>query len=256
MKGRMQLPGHVQRIKAPLRLSLLFIALASTGVAAEPRLGGKTASEVFGDPRVGALISSALRHDELAIKAAIASGASVNAVGYEGMTPLAWVETASDVKAMMMLMDNGADPNFYAPLNPDGLGVEPPLWLAASRGAIEQVDALIRHGANVNTTFGNSTPLIIALRNGHRKCATVLVSNGADVNLRTSKLSALIAAGEHGDFKSAKWILELGFSDDLAFARKFLEQISPAIGFGQSAAKKQVLATIDQRIVSKATSPK
>jgi ankyrin repeat protein len=63
------------------------------------------------------------------------------------------------------------------------------LYLAAEKGYIDIINALITAGANVNVTApqsNNRTPLHIACKSGHVEVAEALLDAGADMELRTS----------------------------------------------------------------------
>jgi len=118
--GPSKIRRHLLVLSAGIGLATILV---SGHALAEPRLGEKTATEVFANPRVSQLIAAALRHDAAAVKLAVANGAPTNAGGDEGMTPLAWLEASSDPGGMALLPENGADPGFYAPLDSDGIGI-------------------------------------------------------------------------------------------------------------------------------------
>jgi len=87
------------------------------------------------------------------------------------------------------------------PVGPTGLllGVQPDsrLVLAASKGDVTQVEALLKAGANPNSRDRDgNTALLYAAVNGHRDIAELLIAHGADINAREifHNRSALILA--------------------------------------------------------------
>ncbi len=54
------------------------------------------------------------------------------------------------------------------------------LRLSAASGSVEQLEQLIRQGADVNALHGGSTALCEACRNGHPRCVELLLAAGAD----------------------------------------------------------------------------
>jgi ankyrin repeat protein len=90
------------------------------------------------------LILAAYQGDTVAVKQLIQQGARINAITYEGVTPLMY---------------------------------------AAQNGHTDMVALLLRYGANVGMKPDNGyTALISAIRNGHFETAEYLVRNGADIN--------------------------------------------------------------------------
>ena len=76
-----------------------------------------TAAQAFNDERIVRMLESVRRGDFAAANREVASGASVNAVGKDGISPLLWLmgEAPRDTKKIEYLLDKGADPNYREP---------------------------------------------------------------------------------------------------------------------------------------------
>lgn len=144
----------------------------------------------------------------------------------EGMTTLHYAITKGDIRAVQLLLDNGADINsldwMFSPLsravkcNQRDItkillekGADPnlfvksyphtsqkqytPIYYAALSGSAEVVQLLIEYDADININYGSperpSTPLHHAAKAGNYAAVVVLVNSGAsvDANLPTSK---------------------------------------------------------------------
>jgi len=82
------------------------------------------------------------RDDAMAIDAAIAAGADMNARGSGGQTPLMMASLQGKVKALKALLNQGADANIG---EADGYT---PMHGAAFQGRAEAAQVLIAHGIN------------------------------------------------------------------------------------------------------------
>ena len=235
---------------------LLLLALSSGPSLAEPRLGRKGASAVFGNEAVSQLITAALRHDSRAVERAVVGGANVNAIGESGITPLEWVELSGDEAAMTLLLEHGADPDLFKQLHDDEVGLQPPLWIAIDKGNTKALEVLLRHKANPNLEFGNLTPLMLSVQEDHLDCAEMLLHFGADINAKLGFSNVLTRSLTRMNFKDALWVLRHGFTRDLEYSKKWLTINEPGIGIGQHEAKAEALALIDERIRAQAATPR
>ncbi len=105
------------------------------------------------------------------------------------MPPMLKAAKQGNLEAVKQLLDQGEDPDVAAKN-----GVTP-LFAAAGNGDTAILEALIRHGANVNaavfstfvyegeTVAQGCTPLMAALAGNHSKTVDLLLKNGADVGL-------------------------------------------------------------------------
>ena len=90
---------------------------------------------------------------------------------------------------------------------------EPMICIAARRGALGAVKALLDAGADANTAAAHSlmTPLIRAAEGGHVDVVKLLLEKGADVNAQAAgRFTALIAAVDYADPELVRVLLEAG----------------------------------------------
>jgi len=233
---------------------ILLLALSSGLSLAEPTLGRKSASASFGSAAISQLIASALRHDSRGVERALIGGADINAIGASGITPLEWVELSGDEASMVMLLEHGANPDLFKPLESGEVGLQPPLWIAIDKSNTKALEVLLRHKANPNLEFGNLTPLMLAVQEDHLECAELLLKFGADINAKVGVSNALTRSMTRANFKAALWVLRHGFTRDLETSRKWLTTSDPW-GFGQHEAKAEALALIEERIKAQAVTP-
>jgi ankyrin repeat protein len=90
---------------------------------------------------------------------------------------------------------------------------EPVICIAALRGALGAVSALLEAGADPNTVAPHSlmTPLIRAAEGGHREVAQLLLAKGADVNAQAAgRFTALTAAVDYAEPGLVRLLREAG----------------------------------------------
>ena len=90
---------------------------------------------------------------------------------------------------------------------------EPVICIAAHRGALGAVRALLESGADPNTVAPHSlmTPLIRAAEGGHLELARLLLEKGADVNAQAAgRFTALTAAVDYADPALVRLLVEAG----------------------------------------------
>lgn len=155
--------------------------LMVTASCAETKVGGKNVQESFADQRVAALVAavSAGNFDEA--DKAHKSGADINAVGVDGLSPLLWVMgTTMNTSKIEFMLKKGADPNYrdnerqasamslaaggdrpdilklllQYKGDPNLLGPrgETMMMIAVSQLRDKNLDLLLMHGANINQT--------------------------------------------------------------------------------------------------------
>ena len=122
--------------------------------------------------------------------------ADVNLADLTGWTPLMWAAWVDNPALIDMLLTKGA---VLGAKDNDGLT---PLGIAAQNGKVNAAQALIGHGADVNTPLakGGYTPLMLASISGSPELATTLIGHGAKINARNpGGVTALMiaVAGNH-----------------------------------------------------------
>ena len=112
-----------------------------------------------------------------------------------GTTPLHWAIINRQHLMLEFLLEKGADPNVEKDRiwlrRFDIIGnITVPLGIAAHIGDTIAINALIKHGADVNKSQAviedQKTPLSIALYGRHHDAAKLLLRNGADINVDPS----------------------------------------------------------------------
>ena len=142
------------------------------------------------------LVEAVKQGDRSAIETLLGQpGLDVNAPEPDGTTALHWAAHRGDIDTVNRLIDAGADVHTA---NRYDIA---PIWLAAQDGHEVVVVALLRAGANPNTTRGNSgeSVVMITARAGHADVLRRLVARGADVNAKErirSQTALMWAAAE------------------------------------------------------------
>lgn len=129
------------------------------------------------------------------LKAAIESGAGVNAPQADGMTALLWSVFYDDTDLALQLIASGADVtagNRYAVT---------PLSVACLNGNAKIVEALLEAGADPNVELkGGESALMTASRTGCSGCVAALLEAGAVVDhLDRKKQTAIMWAAAEGN---------------------------------------------------------
>ena len=175
-----------------------------------------------------ALMTAARSGKADVIRVLLAHGAAVNATeALRGQTALMWAAIHGNADAIAALATAGADLNArsFTPVKPKGSAMPAPppapgrngaqagvkrstarderygaftaMAMAARRGQLEAVRALLDAGANVNDTavvHANEPPtpvMTIAIANGHYEVAAYLLERGANPNLAENGWTAL-----------------------------------------------------------------
>jgi len=129
-------------------------------------------------------------------------------------TLLDFAAEGNRVKVVQYLLDHGADVNVMTqgqinvPGNPAGMT---PLCRAAYFNAIETMDLLFKHGAEVNSPPGRASAIMFAAKNGNLKAVEMLVAHGADVNHEFGvHQTAISEATQGGHLDVAKYLANHG----------------------------------------------
>lgn len=128
------------------------------------------------------MVKAAMAGNAKEIRRLISSGVSANASTKDygdGVLPICWAALYRHDKAVLALIEGGADLN----QSDDIL----PLHSAAQAGDIEIIDILVAAGAKVDCKDKyQNTPLMIAALSGNAAACARLLSEGANTELRNS----------------------------------------------------------------------
>jgi cytochrome c len=126
-----------------------------------------------------AIHDAAKKDDFAAISAALDAGANINE--FDGIaTPLYYAVQGAQLGTAKLLIDRGADVNTVSILG------DAPLAPAVGKRNIELIRLLLDHGANPNSALGRQTVLHLAAEKGCLDCVKALVKAGANVTAQTS----------------------------------------------------------------------
>ncbi len=184
------------------------------------------------------LLQAATVGDAARVDAALAQGATPNADGPKGWTPLMLAARSGNVAAVSALLQRGADANARNSLGETALMVctasivQPLVNAGADVNAqsvgndaqgygptalmltsdVEKTRALLDSGANVNarSSFG-ATPLMYAVLRNEGERARMLIEAGADVGVaRIDRRTALMLAADQSDAFTIGLLLKAG----------------------------------------------
>ena len=220
---------------------LLLFFIPFLGFATDTTsVSGRTAIDIFHDPQVVALIDAVVDGNVAKAKGLMAAGANINASGDAGVTPLIWMIYAHNNRAIKMLLDLGANPNQAWEQG------EAPVYMAASGGNIQLLKLLLDHGADPTSPAHGKSAMTIAMVRLHLDCAELLLQRGADINYHHGFQSAIDGPLIVGRFEWVIWLLDHGYTYDLASARRGVSNRVPTAEEAPWQAK--ALARLDQRI--------
>lgn len=184
----------VNVVSAPTKRSALYVAAKCGYVDAARRLLLAGADPNFKDPTdKGTVLHEAVDggHEQL-VRDLLAAGAYANArrcPWQEGYTPLHLAASRGNLGILSALIAFGADK--------DALDIRSalPIHHAISQDRVEATDRLLAAGAD-QTAGGSLKPLLLAAARGNTEMLKVFFKHGADVNFRHSSvgLTALHAA--------------------------------------------------------------
>lgn len=214
------------KINRWFRLCALASCVIATAGCLASRVGNMTAHEVFADERVAKMVDAAVDGDLVAIDRYIKAGANVNAIGKDGISPLLFVLISHAFKGAEHLLKAGANPNYKEPKdnysamllaaggnlpevlelllkyggdpNLRGYANEPMLFIAVGQFRKENIDILLRHGADINVHMGgkfsnaDDTAADVAMALGRFDLAADLIDRGLNYNIQRMAATAEI----------------------------------------------------------------
>lgn len=193
--------------------ALLAGWLAMTNGHAATLVGGKSASDVFDDVRVAAVVAAVSSGDFAAAEQQLKAGADINAVGADGLTPLLWVMgTTLNVRRIEFLLNAGANPDYRDPRSEIS-----PMYLAAGGNRPDILELLLKHKGDPNLTGKRGqTLLMVAVMQFRDKNVDLLMRYGADIS-RTNERGDSVAdtAAGMGRFDLVVFFLERGLVYDV-----------------------------------------
>lgn len=128
-------------------------------------------------------------------------------LSFKNRTPLYIAVEEDSPRVTKLLLSIGCDPNLYD----QGERV---LTVAASKGHIDVVEALLDHGAEINFC-AHKTALTAASEEGHYTVVRELLDRGADPNIRCEHSgTALFYSAEIGNYRISEALLEAGAEVD------------------------------------------
>lgn len=195
--------------------------LMVTVSCAETKVGGKNVQEVFADQRVTALVAavSAGNFDES--DKTLKSGADINAVGADGLSPLLWVMgTTLDTNKIEYLLKKGADPNYR-----DNERQASAMSLAAGGDRLDILELLLQYKGDSNLLGPRGeTMMMIAVSQLRDKNLNLLLKHGANIN-QTDLHHETVAnkAAGYGRYDLVAKFLDAGLKQDLQDLAKDVE---------------------------------
>lgn len=147
------------------------------------------------------------------VKMLLEAGADVHIADRNGKTPMMHALENEESQALIDLLTD-----FGANMNDGSMPDDSAFTAAVLEGNRENVEKLIKAGADVNEGTGDSkiTPLMVTVQNGNMEMMQLLMENGADPNLQTAEgITALIHAASSGEANVVKSLLDAGANPNL-----------------------------------------
>lgn len=184
----------------------LFKAVAEGNIVKVKGLLEKGADANSGDNTGTVLMLAALKGYREIAKLLIEKGASVNATGKDGLTPLMRACASKHVDTVSVLLEAGANVNAKAK------GGTTSLMFAAWYGPKETVEKLLAKGADINAkTDTSNTALDFALEQRQFGIAKTLIAAGVDVNSKGNRgRTCLMGEAYRGNADMVKLLLRAG----------------------------------------------
>ena len=189
--------------------------------------------------------------------AKIKAGANVNYVGTDGITPLLWVipmnHHAHDFSGVRRLLEAGADPNYEDPRTQASA-----VYLAAGGDIPSLLELVLKFRGNPNLVGPrNETPLMTAVMQFREENIDLLLKYGADVNAHDKfGASAPNTASDLGRFDIVARFLDKGFSYNLEKLAKAVQSRPVPPNSDAQGWKDKVLKMLEQRGVNIPPPPK
>ena len=205
-----------------MRSSLLFgrlargvalVLLAQTSLGAEHPAERADVSVIFADPTIRDLSRAACEGNAPAVRSAVQAGADPNAVGRDGITPLAWAVRCESVAGVKALLAAGANPDQVI-----GDRFTSVVYLAASGDDPGPLEVLLGAGASAESYSLKSDrtamtqALLHGITSGDWRAWNLLLPK-VDINRPYDKFGETIAlrAAYFNQFELVVQLLERGY---------------------------------------------
>lgn len=206
-----------------LGAGVLVLAASCGGVAGLTGMG--ESAEAYFDSDCEVELAKGIERGDLdAMRRAISDGASVNARGREGMTPIFWALIHQEPEALELLLQENADPNTVTRWVAHGEDRTEDRTARAMELALMLPDTvclslLLRYGGDPNAPAGEiaDTLLHLAIERAAFDSVRLLVEAGADVNRKgTAEITPVLEAVLGKRFEMAQYLVRNGADPAIA----------------------------------------
>jgi uncharacterized protein len=195
--------------------------LMMSSCIAETRFGGKTVQEAFSDERVAAIITATSNGDFAEADRWRKSGADVNAIGGDGVSPLIWImSTTLGTSKIEYLLKAGADPNYR-----DERRKGSAMYFAAGGNRPDILELMLKYKGNPNLIGPRDrTMLMVAASQFRDANIDLLLKYGADIN-QIDHLDETVAdkCVSYGRYDLVARFLDLGLKQNFQELAKGVE---------------------------------
>jgi uncharacterized protein len=173
-------------------------------------LTGKPVEYFYKDEQLIELCNAISENDESKVDKLLSKGIDINAMGNEGMTPLAWALCMNDKSIFEMVLKKGGNPNIRLSKK-TGDSV---MTLVVSAKNLENLKLALKYGGNPNYQDIDYRTLLfyaISLDKDSLKRVKILVNAGADINHQTmSEITPMIKASLINQYHIVCYLLNTG----------------------------------------------
>lgn len=216
--------------KKLLWAALMFWTVLPMTGAAETKIGGMTINQAFPDARVAKLIEAATQGKYAEADKQMKAGTDVNTIGTEGISPLLWTifvwhEQTRDLKSVEYLLNAGANPNYR-----DAKDKNSAMYFAAGTDSPALLELLLKHKGDPNLLGPFNEPLLhVAVGQRRKENIELLLKYGANVNILRDGETSASKAASLGRFDLIALLIERGLNYNLQDLAKDVEiaQVPP-----------------------------
>jgi ankyrin repeat protein len=225
----------------------VLIMVTQQGACMDHLMHGKSAAEVFSDPRLARLARASCDGATDQVAAAVAEGANPNGTGTQGETPLVWAVDCQNAVGAEALLRAGANPNYL------WSGHVTPTFMAATRKNSAVLEVLLRHGGDPNTQSGDGDSalmgaLSLGINEDYWDNYNLLLRRGADINRPDgSGLTIVDNAAALYRYDKVAELLEMGYRGDLTRLGRLVQGGVVAPASPQGEWERRVRAMLERR---------